>query len=89
MGTLSSTKELSGSWAKDQMPSGARKERLEVERVESWDVPKRLLMRPGPGSVVPRVLRAMSTPLVGHLAPTSFWDQRLVKGEPSFAAPIS
>ncbi|MFW6010851.1 MAG: alanine--glyoxylate aminotransferase family protein, partial [Gemmatimonadota bacterium] len=31
--------------------------------------PDRLLMGPGPSEVHPRVLRAMSTPLVGHLDP--------------------
>lgn len=31
--------------------------------------PLRILMGPGPSSVHPRVLRAMSTPLVGHLDP--------------------
>ena len=31
--------------------------------------PDRTLMGPGPSDVHPRVLRAMSTPLVGHLAP--------------------
>jgi alanine-glyoxylate transaminase/serine-glyoxylate transaminase/serine-pyruvate transaminase len=32
--------------------------------------PDRLLMGPGPSEVHPRVLRAMSTPLVGHLDPS-------------------
>ena len=31
--------------------------------------PDRILMGPGPSDVHPRVLRAMSTPLVGHLDP--------------------
>ena len=31
--------------------------------------PTRILMGPGPSNVHPRVLRAMSTPLVGHLDP--------------------
>ncbi|UCH35986.1 MAG: alanine--glyoxylate aminotransferase family protein [Armatimonadota bacterium] len=31
--------------------------------------PQRILMGPGPSNVHPRVLRAMSTPLVGHLDP--------------------
>lgn len=34
------------------------------------DLPRRLLMGPGPSDVDPRVLAAMSTPLVGHLDPT-------------------
>ena len=32
--------------------------------------PDRTLMGPGPSDVHPRVLRAMSTPLVGHLDPS-------------------
>ncbi|MFW5940020.1 MAG: alanine--glyoxylate aminotransferase family protein, partial [Halolamina sp.] len=32
--------------------------------------PNRTLMGPGPSDVNPRVLRAMSTPLVGHLDPS-------------------
>ena len=31
--------------------------------------PQRLLMGPGPSDVHPRVLRAMTTPLLGHLDP--------------------
>jgi len=33
------------------------------------NVPRRVLLGPGPSDVHPRVLRAMSTPLVGHLDP--------------------
>jgi alanine-glyoxylate transaminase/serine-glyoxylate transaminase/serine-pyruvate transaminase len=33
-------------------------------------VPERTLMRPGPSDVPPRVLRAMATPVVGHLDPS-------------------
>lgn len=33
-------------------------------------MPRRILLGPGPSEVGPRVLRAMSTPLVGHLDPT-------------------
>jgi len=32
-------------------------------------VPQRILLGPGPSTVDPRVLRAMATPLVGHLDP--------------------
>ena len=32
--------------------------------------PQRTLMGPGPSPVHPRVLKAMSTPLVGHLDPS-------------------
>ena len=31
--------------------------------------PTRLMLTPGPSSVDPRVYRAMSTPLIGHLDP--------------------
>lgn len=34
-----------------------------------WQVPTRVLMGPGPSDVHPRVLKALSTPLVGHLDP--------------------
>lgn len=37
--------------------------------LEDLNVSRRLLMGPGPSDVHPRVLRAMSTPLVGHLDP--------------------
>ena len=37
--------------------------------VGDLDPPDRILMGPGPSDVHPRVLRAMSTPLVGHLDP--------------------
>jgi alanine-glyoxylate transaminase/serine-glyoxylate transaminase/serine-pyruvate transaminase len=35
----------------------------------SLDVPTRILLGPGPSAVHPRVLRALGTPLVGHLDP--------------------
>jgi len=38
--------------------------------VGELSVPNRTLMGPGPSDVHPRVLRAMSTPLVGHLDPS-------------------
>jgi NADPH-dependent curcumin reductase CurA len=38
--------------------------------VDELTVPDRTLMGPGPSDVHPRVLRAMSTPLVGHLDPS-------------------
>ncbi|WP_117590974.1 pyridoxal-phosphate-dependent aminotransferase family protein [Haloprofundus halophilus] len=41
--------------------------------VDELTPPQRTLMGPGPSDVHPRVLRAMSTPLVGHLDP-SFID---------------
>ncbi|MGI9545219.1 MAG: alanine--glyoxylate aminotransferase family protein, partial [Cyclobacteriaceae bacterium] len=34
------------------------------------NTPTRILMGPGPSDVHPRVLKAMATPLVGHLDPT-------------------
>src|ERR1700748_240961 len=39
------------------------------EQVGALLVPARLLMTPGPASVDPRVYRAMSMPLVGHMDP--------------------
>ncbi|MFB6080220.1 MAG: alanine--glyoxylate aminotransferase family protein [Haloferacaceae archaeon] len=41
----------------------------DVPEVEELTPPDRTLMGPGPSEVHPRVLRAMSTPLVGHLDP--------------------
>lgn len=37
--------------------------------VGNLSIPKRILLGPGPSDVHPRVLQAMSTPLVGHLDP--------------------
>jgi alanine-glyoxylate transaminase / serine-glyoxylate transaminase / serine-pyruvate transaminase len=37
--------------------------------MQECDVPRRLLLGPGPSMVHPRVLQAMATPLVGHLDP--------------------
>lgn len=54
-----------------------------VPGVGELSPPDRLLMGPGPSDVHPRVLRAMSTPLVGHLDPAflDFMDdvQRLLR----------
>jgi len=38
--------------------------------VQNFVPPRRLLLGPGPSMVHPRVLRALSTPLLGHLDPT-------------------
>ncbi|MDL5360573.1 alanine--glyoxylate aminotransferase family protein [Halalkalicoccus sp. NIPERK01] len=43
---------------------------MERPAVPELTVPDRTLMGPGPSDVHPRVLRAMSTPLVGHLDPS-------------------
>lgn len=37
--------------------------------MQDFLAPRRLLLGPGPSAVHPRVLRAMSTPLIGHLDP--------------------
>lgn len=37
--------------------------------MHDFHAPRRLLLGPGPSAVHPRVLRAMSTPLIGHLDP--------------------
>lgn len=42
---------------------------IERPDVSALNPPDRLLMGPGPSDVHPRVLQAMSTPLVGHLDP--------------------
>ncbi|MGH2628319.1 MAG: pyridoxal-phosphate-dependent aminotransferase family protein, partial [Anaerolineales bacterium] len=42
---------------------------LPVKRLSDLDPATRLLLGPGPSMVPPRVLRAMATPLVGHLDP--------------------
>ena len=46
--------------------------KLHVEAVKDiqFNIPTRILLGPGPSMVDPRVLRAMSTPLVGHLDPS-------------------
>ncbi len=41
----------------------------DVPRIGALNPPKRILMGPGPSDVHPRVLQAMSTPLIGHLDP--------------------
>lgn len=41
-----------------------------LEDYPPFDMPPRLLMGPGPSDVPARVLRAMATPLVGHLDPS-------------------
>ena len=46
---------------------------MDAPEVGELTPPQRTLMGPGPSDVHPRVLRAMSTPLVGHLDP-SFID---------------
>ncbi|MFC6726825.1 alanine--glyoxylate aminotransferase family protein, partial [Halobium palmae] len=43
---------------------------METPEVGELTPPNRTLMGPGPSDVHPRVLRAMSTPLVGHLDPS-------------------
>jgi alanine-glyoxylate transaminase/serine-glyoxylate transaminase/serine-pyruvate transaminase len=40
-----------------------------MQRMSRFETPRRLLLGPGPSNVHPRVLRAMSQPLVGHLDP--------------------
>jgi alanine-glyoxylate transaminase/serine-glyoxylate transaminase/serine-pyruvate transaminase len=47
-----------------------RSDTAERPRVDELTPPDRTLMGPGPSDVHPRVLRAMSTPLVGHLDPS-------------------
>ncbi len=42
---------------------------MAVDQISELRPPPRLLLGPGPSMVHPRVLRAMSTPLIGHLDP--------------------
>jgi alanine-glyoxylate transaminase / serine-glyoxylate transaminase / serine-pyruvate transaminase len=42
---------------------------VDMSRFPELATPPRLLMGPGPSQVDPRVLRAMATPLLGHLDP--------------------
>lgn len=42
---------------------------MPIPQTSALEPPDRLLLGPGPSEVHPRVLRAMSTPLVGHLDP--------------------
>ena len=43
--------------------------KTDAPRLPELDLPDRLLLGPGPSQVHPRVLRAMATPLLGHLDP--------------------
>jgi alanine-glyoxylate transaminase/serine-glyoxylate transaminase/serine-pyruvate transaminase len=45
-------------------------ERFDPPEFAPLEPPDRLLMGPGPSDVHPRVLKAMSTPLIGHLDPS-------------------
>ena len=40
--------------------------------LKSLQLPKRLLLGPGPSNVHPRILQAMMAPMLGHLDP-DFW----------------
>lgn len=42
---------------------------MKFDSVQDLNVSPRILLGPGPSSVSPRVLKAMSTPLIGHLDP--------------------
>jgi alanine-glyoxylate transaminase/serine-glyoxylate transaminase/serine-pyruvate transaminase len=48
--------------------------------IGEFNPPERLLLGPGPSEVHPRVLRAMSAPLVGHLDPAFVQMMEEVKG---------
>src|SRR5690348_17629888 len=47
----------------------SRKSREMTEQIGELLAPYRLMMTPGPCSIDPRVYRAMTTPLVGHMDP--------------------
>lgn len=42
---------------------------MEASHFTDLDLPTRILLGPGPSTAAPRVLRAMATPLLGHLDP--------------------
>ena len=42
---------------------------MEAPKLSDLNPPPRILLGPGPSMVSPRVLRAMATPLMGHLDP--------------------
>ena len=42
------------------------------QRYEPLTVPRRVILGPGPSSANPRVLRAMSLPIIGYLDPAFF-----------------
>jgi alanine-glyoxylate transaminase/serine-glyoxylate transaminase/serine-pyruvate transaminase len=42
---------------------------MEASQFTDLDLPTRILLGPGPSTAAPRVLRAMATPLLGHLDP--------------------
>ena len=42
---------------------------LDLSKFPAFNMPTRILLGPGPSSADPRILRAMATPLVGHLDP--------------------
>ncbi len=42
---------------------------MDAPSFKDLDVPPRILLGPGPSTAAPRVLRALSTPLLGHLDP--------------------
>jgi len=40
-----------------------------LTRAANRNIPSRILMGPGPSDVDPRVLKAMATPMIGHMNP--------------------
>ena len=69
-GTGSSRARREYEWAPRVSTAAARTPlRAYTRRVFSVKLPRRLLLGPGPSNVHPRVLAAMSQPLVGHLDP--------------------
>ena len=51
---------------------GQRKAKVTQSHLEDFQPPQRLLLGPGPSSVHPRVLQAMTLPVLGHLDPLFF-----------------
>jgi len=48
----------------------SKTESINLQDFPALNMPTRLLLGPGPSTIHPRVLKAMATPLVGHLDPT-------------------
>lgn len=66
-------------------------------RLPELNPPVRLLMGPGPSNTDPRILRAMSTPVIGHLDPaflqimdeTMAWLRQVYQTENHYTVPMS
>src|SRR5699024_12017376 len=53
----------------DALPIYKAVSKGEGKMVKELNIPSRILMGPGPSDVDPRVLKAMATPMIGHMDP--------------------